>query len=158
MRNIPAVLLILILIVSCDQDEKLTDITMHCEFHEYLLTPCFYGIHNFSRDEIVIRNNAAYLKFQDSIRIEIYEMNCEDEQLPSIDFERYTLIGKKTFGGGCSVQYRRKIFDDKANNLIRYKISARYSGDCAMGLVSWNWALIPSIPDYYMVVFEVREL
>ncbi len=158
MRNIPAVLLILILIASCDQDEKLTDITMHCEFHEDLLTPCFYGIHNFGHDEIVIRDNAAYLKFQDSIRIEIHQMNCEDEQLPTIDFERYTLIGKHTSGGGCSVKYSRRIFDDKAKNLIMYKISAKYSGNCSMGLVSWNWALIPKIPDYYIVVFEVKEL
>jgi len=157
MKNIIIVLLTLMLFISCDKNEDLVDITSQCKFYDDILNPCFYAIHNSDYDEIVFRNNEAYQEFQDSIRGTIAYMNCETAKLSSIDFKKYTLIGKKTSGGGCSVNYQRKIFDDKVNKIIKYKISAIYSGYCAMLISSWNWAFIPKLSDDYMVEFQITE-
>jgi hypothetical protein len=136
-----------------------TDITSSSIFPEDFIAPCFYGVYTTNDySEIVIRDEKSYRELQDSIRIQIIYHDCDSEKLPHIDFQKYTLLARKTQGGGCNVVYWRGIYKDPVNKVIKYQIRVIYSGSCAMLIHNRNWALIPKIPDDYTVIFETEEI
>ena len=55
-----------------------------------------------------------------------------------INFEKYSLIGKYTEGGGCDVNYNREIIDHKIENKIVYSIDVEYTGICTMLITNMN--------------------
>ena len=155
MRAAVCILLILIT-TSCNKDE-FTEITRQCKFTDDLITPCFSAIHKSGYDQIIIKDNKAYQEFQDSIRDEIYGLDCEAAELSPVNFSKYILIGKRTSGGGCSADFSRRIFIDTGSKTVKYQISIRYSGNCAMLISSWNWAFIPKPSDDYNFEFVVTQ-
>ena len=76
--------------------------------------------------------------------------------MPSIDFSQYTLLGKYTQGGGCSINFARKVYIDDTNKKIIYSVRVIEEGACEMLGMSMNWALVPKIPSDYIVEFEVK--
>lgn len=82
---------------------------------------------------------------------------CKDFKLPPIDFSQYTLLGKYTEGGGCSIDFKRNVAWDDANKKVAYSIDIIEIGACMKLAVSMNWILVPKIPPNYNVIFEVKE-
>ena len=82
---------------------------------------------------------------------------CENFVLPSIDFSQSTLLGKYTYGSGCSVTFERHVYIDDANRQIIYSITVIEEGNCEMLGMSMNWIIIPKVPQGYSVVFEVQS-
>ena len=151
------VLLVYSLLFAACENDKLIELTEQCEFHENLLGSCFSGIGDCGYDEIVITDSESYQHFGNVIRIHPVNVDCDTAALPYIDFNGYTLLGKRTSGGGCSAYYDRKIFKDKKDKRIIYKIEVQYGGACAMLIGSWNWISIPKLLEGYSVEFKVNQ-
>lgn len=81
---------------------------------------------------------------------------CEDFQLPSIDFSQNTLLGKYAQGGGCSIDFIRKIYKDESNKKITFSIKVDEKGSCEKLGMSMNWVLIPKFSSDYNLEFEVK--
>lgn len=151
-----SICLILLIIVfsSC---EKYEDLTEQIEFIEssYFGT-CFSGTPSGIDTEVIIRDNKSYQEYFNQKRISPYNLDCDTAGLPNINFDKHSLIGKYTEGGGCEVSYDREILDNKWKNKIIYTITAEYSGDCYMLITNMNWALIPKLKNKYEVEFIVE--
>lgn len=145
-----------LILVSCNKDSEVIDITDDCEFYDNILSTCFYGTSGSEYDEIVFRDNDSYQEFGDIVRIYPVNLDCDTAQLPIIDFNNYSLLTKRTNGGGCSATYKRKVIKDAENKKIIYEIAVDYEGTCEMLLGSRNWALVPKILDDYNVEFVLR--
>jgi len=115
--------------------------------------PCYW---NFYDREIIIKDEQSYLEFGDTIRLEIYNLDCPAIPLPELDFDNYFLAGKFTHGGGCSVTYEREIIADDENQKLIYKIDADYTGFCKMLITNMNWVLIPRTYSEYSIEFRVE--
>jgi len=155
-RKIFIVLIQIIILASCEKIDKVVDLTNECEFHDNILTTCFSGISDSKYDEIVISDNETYQAFGHAIRIHPVNVDCDTAQLPFINFNKYSLLGKRTTGGGCSAKYERKIIKDLENEKIIYQISVIYEGDCYMLISSMNWVFIPKLSPDYKVEFELN--
>ncbi|MBN2611982.1 MAG: hypothetical protein JXB00_10540 [Bacteroidales bacterium] len=150
------ILSILFVIPGCEKNDELTDITNQVEFLEpNFFGTCFSGFFDEGYSEVVIKDEASYQEFGDSVRIHPFNLNCDTAVLPSIDFSKYSLIGKLTSVGGCNAYSVRQVFRDENGKEIVYKIHVEYSGSCDMLIVSMNWALVPKIPKGFTVEFCV---
>lgn len=145
--------LTLLLFTNCKKEE----ITSEVQF----LTNSYFGDCFFysasESDEIVLRNQDEYESYFAVLRQSSHNKDCSEAVPTAIDFDTYTLIGHRTSGGGCSVEYDRKV-EQKGNKEVIYHITATYSGLCMMLISDMNWALIPKIKKRTDVIFEVEEL
>ena len=142
-----AIILSLIVLFGC---EKLEDITMQVEFLEPdFFGNCFAGrpIASDRKLEVIITDNESFLQY----------WKCDSADLPEINFDTYSLIGKYTEGGGCDANYDREIIDNIRRNKIVYTIEVDYNGFCSMLITNMNWALIPRLKEHYQVEFIVRQ-
>jgi len=144
-------------LASCEESESLIDISDQVQFLNVdFFGPCFYGPVDKKYHEITFTDNQSYQIFGNSIRVNLYNMDCQSADITIIDFNKYSLIGKYTSGGGCSSQYERQILDDKVNKKLIYKIKVQYSGDCELYFFNMNWALIPKLENGYKIEFQVE--
>jgi len=146
----------LLLVFSCAKDSSIIEITGNSQFPDDLFRQCFWS-QTREGEEFVIRDNEQLLQLADTFRQASYGADCDTAQLPSIDFDKYTLIFMQTNGGGCSADFDRKVFKDEENKNIIYEISVTYQGLCEMYITNKNWALVPKVPDDYSVVFKLVE-
>lgn len=156
-RLVPVQILLFVFFLSCEKDCEIRDITDQCIFHEEFLSPCFHGITSSEYNEIVISDTTVYYQFGHAIRIFPCNLNCDTARLPPIDFSKYTLLGKRTYGGGCTAEYVRQVFEDKCEKMIIYEINVEYSGGCDMLIGNWNWVYIPKLPVDFTVAFRVSQ-
>jgi len=149
-------ILLVVFVTCCVKNDKDDDSTIQVKYlPNNFFGPCFDDYFGKTFDEIIITNNVSYKLFGDSIRSKAINLNCSNTIITPIDFSKYILIGKYTIGGGCSVTYKRQIIDDEENKKITYQITTTYSGTCYKSFFSFNWALIPKIPDEYTLEFQV---
>ncbi len=114
------------------------------------------GTSDFPSDkdrEFIINSNQEY---QTLIGYKVRIQECEDFKLPQIDFSQYTLLGKYTQGGGCSVDFVSKVYKDDSKKKISYSIKIDEEGYCEKLVESMNWVLIPKVPFDYSVEFEIE--
>ena len=141
---------------GCEKYEDLSDLV---EFYESsYFGACFSGMPSGIDTEVNITNNESYLEYFNKKRIHPVNLNCDTAKLPEIDFNKYSLIGKYTEGGGCDVSYDREIINNKRKNKIVYTINVEYTGLCDMLITNMNWALIPKLKKNYDVEFIVEEV
>lgn len=74
--------------------------------------------------------------------------------LPAIDFFSYTLLGLEV-SGSCETKFIREVM--RSNDGAHYKVTVKSCGTCKKMSYSYNWVLIPKIPDNAVVTFEVKE-
>ncbi len=145
-----------ILFVTC---EKYEDLTGKVEFIKpVFFGVCFSGMPAGLDTEIVITDSESYFEYFNQKRIYPYNSGCDTAELPAIDFNTYSLIGKYTEGGGCDVNFQREIIDYIREKKIVYTIKVEYTGNCYMLITCMNWALIPSLKDDYVVEFYCAEI
>ena len=82
-------------------------------------------------------------------------ISCKDIARPVINFSEKTLIGKSVGVSGCGASFDKNVYKDTKNKKIIYEIKARGSGFCMGWFESYNWILIPKIPEDYKVEFKL---
>ena len=80
---------------------------------------------------------------------------CENVQLPNIDFNTATLLGKTTVSCGCNIIYSRSVYKNEESKEMIYSIVIKSEGTCEIAATAGNWILIDKIPSDYEVKFEV---
>jgi len=143
----------LLLFTQCKKEEITSDVQFLTNTY---FGDCFFYSASES-DEIVLRDQEEYESYFAALRQSSSNKDCSEAMPTAIDFDKYTLIGHSTSGGGCSVEYDRKV-EQKGNKEVTYHITATYSGLCKMLISNMNWALIPKIKDRTDVIFDVEEV
>ena len=75
----------------------------------------------------------------------------------TIDFSKYSVLEKEVNTGGCSVVIERNVSKNIKHKKILYTITVHQCGGCEKLNISWNWVLVPKIPEDYTVEFKVIE-
>ncbi len=140
---------------SSNMQGEYHDISDQCIFKVDIGSACFQVFHNSSLDEVIIKNELEYEDFMNSTRSR-NSKDCMNAKLPYINFGKYMLIGKKT-SGTCRATSNYLVSVDYKNRKVKYTIGVDYSGNCRMKVMSWNFACIPKVLDYYTIDFEVVE-
>ena len=156
MKNISYITLVfftLLLFTECKKEEITSDVQFLTNSY---FGDCFFYSASES-DEIVLRDQEEYASYFETLRQSSYNNDCSEAVPTAIDFDKYTLVGQRTSGGGCSVEYERTL-EKKGNKEVTYHITAIYSGLCMMLISDMNWALIPKIKNRTDVIFEVEEI
>ena len=152
------VFICILLTRGCEDVEINMDITGQIEFPgPSLFGACFSGVYSRHPDEIIITDSKSFQDFCNSLRREINNIDCQSADIPFIDFEKSSLIGKYTWGGGCSSERVRQVIDDKFNKRLIYIIRENYFGGCELMYFSMNWAIIPKPGPGYKVEFRVSQ-
>lgn len=74
----------------------------------------------------------------------------------TIDFSKKTLLGKHISGGGCTIEFFRKVYNDDIEKKLSYSITVVEDGACAKAGSSMNWITVPKIPTTYQVEFVIN--
>ena len=75
--------------------------------------------------------------------------------LPTIDFQKYTLISLKTQFGGCQeTPIIRQVLRDDSQKKITYKVTVSGCGDCAKNHSYMNWLKIPKVNFDYQILYD----
>lgn len=85
-------------------------------------------------------------------------VECKNFTLPEIDFSQKTLLGMYADGGGCDIEFEKKVFRDDRKKEYRYIVTIIETGTCLKMGLSMNWITVPKIPDDYKVVFETKKI
>ena len=80
---------------------------------------------------------------------------CENYQMPAIDFDKFMLIGNTFFTGGCAAgnKFKINIFRDDGKKIFRYSLGTRIA-PCRGTTSHDEWILTERLPDDYKIVFE----
>jgi hypothetical protein len=150
------ILAVFLILTSCGNDDYI-DITDQCTFINIFSPSCFVEPSGEDNNEYIFKDSSNYLSFIDTNRLNSSSINCDTASALTIDFENYVLLGKYAEGGGCSVNFKKRIYRDIINQEIIYKIDVKASGWCDMLVYSNNWVLIPKSLFYEDVIFSVDE-
>jgi len=138
-------------LTSCSKEDITTDVQF---LEASYFGNCFY-YSGENPKSIVIRDQDTYENY--FARKSAVNKDCSNALLTPIDFDKYTLIGHWTGGGGCTVSYDRNVIQ-QGNKEVIYSVSAVYSGFCEMYIFNMNWALIPKLKNRTDVVFNIEEV
>lgn len=96
-----------------------------------------------------------YVIQSDSANIFQLQVSFDDiETVEEIDFSNYTLLGL-TASGTCNAIFKRDVSRNNATKKVIYSIEVMECGTCKKLKLSYNWVLVPKIPNDYEVLFEV---
>jgi hypothetical protein len=145
-----------ILFISCSQDES-----TKYENPPIILDENWVEITDTSSIEIkcldgdkidekyIIRDSNAYNDFYEIL----WQYNdCPDYELPSIDFDKYTLLGYITRTGECDII--RQVFKNDSDKKIMYHLEITITSNRKILITNYNWMLIPKTPEDYMVIID----
>lgn len=92
----------------------------------------------------LIRNDSVY-------RTAFYNPS----NLPSIDFAQYDLLGN--YGNGyCKISFHKEVTADSAAKNYHYRLFVYHCSTYHQkGCSSYNWVLVPKLPQGWTVTFEV---
>lgn len=113
----------------------------------------FCLLNNTNEAGIVINDSAAYYQF-------FANEGCSEHiigQLPAINFNEKTLLGKKSTTMACFPFYRRNVYAITNDQLYVYEIKVTGGNVvCDSILVNYNWISIPKLPANYEVDFVLN--
>lgn len=73
---------------------------------------------------------------------------------PGINFSKYSLLGFHASGTGCSVSFKKNIYQNDKDLTILYQLQVIEIGDCKTTIYDRNLILVPKIPVDYEVIFQ----
>ncbi|HPX58934.1 MAG TPA: hypothetical protein PLL02_00720 [Bacteroidales bacterium] len=73
----------------------------------------------------------------------------------AIDFSKYSVLEKEVQTAGCSIVCERNVSKDTKNKKIVYTVTVHQCGGCEKLNTSWNWVLVPKIPEDYSIEYKV---
>lgn len=151
-------IVITLLLIGCQKTEDITpDVQFLKTGFNGFFGECFGGIFSLSNEAIVIRNQEEYKEVFEKNKNTFQPEKCENVSLPSIDFQKHTLIGKITMNTGCSTTYDRRV-EQRGNQETIYHITITETGGCQPSRTTMNWALIPKIKKRTDVTFNVATI
>ncbi len=156
MKKYFPLLFILVILAACTPQET-EEITSDCIFNLPLDVFCFSARPDTSYNELVITNEEEYAVYLDFCRMIMSDNRCDTVTAPEFDFDSMILLGKYSEGGGCSVDYERRVLLDPAQKTLRYEITVTYYGNCLMLITNMNRVLVPRPPDHYRVEIVLNE-
>lgn len=139
-------------------DPSPIDISDQCTFSDQtILSKCYWrGAWSFQDSELIFKDEENFQTYGSQIKKK--DAKCQEEFLPAIDFSKYSLLSKRTKGGGCSDHYRRRVYNDPSRKVILYEVIVEYVGTCEKLCGNFNWVVVPKIPEDYTVEFVVKEV
>ncbi len=103
--------------------------------------------------EYIIKNNAEY---QELLRVRSSHPNCSGYDLPTIDFNQYTLIGYLSPASGCiTPTINHEVIKTSQGNYVIDIIITEYGG-CKPNWDVGFWCLIPKLENNTFVEFNVN--
>ncbi len=98
---------------------------------------------------LIITTDADFKAFVD------YRMSgCTSKNaIPTIEFNKHSLIGFMQRTPGCNVAFHRKLTIDHAAKTYTYSIAKEVCTGCNTQIANPNYVLVPAIPTDYKVVF-----
>ena len=102
-------------------------------------------------------SSAGYLITNDSAYQALLSGNAFDStscDAPNIDFDKYFLLGLYT-SGQCNVKTERVVEEVKEKSKYHYQVKVKSCGSCKVAITSYNWVLVPKLPDNWTVTFDV---
>lgn len=163
MRRLAIILMTVgLFVISCEKEKdtyKSPDTSIEAVYLKNShFGDCFSGLIVDDPDGIVITTDEQYQALGDSCRaLWMSSVMCDTANLPDIDFNKYSLIGKYVAGGGCDVVIDNNLEIDTLNLKYIYSIHNTFEGICEMFIMNMNWALVPAIPGNYEVEFRVQR-
>lgn len=85
---------------------------------------------------------------------------CEwGKEPPVIDFSSKILLGQFAMGGGCSIEYVKRVNRFDEDKKLVYTVEVKEKGRCDKAGFSMNWITIPKslVPSGYGVEFVVEK-
>lgn len=83
---------------------------------------------------------------------------AELDSFPEIDFSKYSLLGKDTHGGGCSIAgYDIEFYENRVGQEYVLRVRVRQRGNCSMFIGKQTWILVPRQLAGSTVRFDVRN-
>jgi len=102
---------------------------------------------------IIIRNKVEFDSF-----VNTKMKNCSSlNTIPSVDFQKNSLIGNMVSVAACNVAFKRNLTVDHSLKTYTYSITTDKCTGCNQLLRSPNFVLTPPIPVDYTVKFEVID-
>jgi len=147
------------LLQSCNKesqdDYKKSEIALQAIYDPPFYFSCFSF--ELIPNEVVINDSVSYKVLENSMLVKT-SPGCDTAHFAKIDFNKYTLIGKKVNLSLCD-SVTREIAVDTVHQKYIYSIRVkRHVGVCAAVLkISMNWVLVPKLPDDYKVDFDYSE-
>lgn len=102
--------------------------------------------------DFVIRSQAEADALQATRSPRIY---CKDAVVPTVDFSRELLLGRRVSVDACSAEFARKVYRDEQKRRLVYDITPQKNGTCATPIINLNWVAVPATPDF-VVTFKVN--
>jgi len=143
------ILLLLLLVNSCSKNPKCSGEDKNLGLIKSSFTiPCFPKT---GQNTFIIDNDSNFTKtFTDTL---IGYIPCD---LPIIDFNSNTLLGLYA-EGQCEVKFIRNVTLSNDECQYFYKINVNECGSCKKLDCSYNWVIVPKLPDGWTVVFETTN-
>ena len=107
------------------------------------------------KQAFLVQNDKEYEKLAILLRNENVE--CDNIDPPTIDFDEYSLLGVFASGSGCTVDYDRVLYKQEGLVNYTYEVTINMAGNCNMYSSSMNWVLVPKILDKHSVDFCVKQ-
>jgi hypothetical protein len=139
---------IILLLTSCNKDD---DNSLSANFFEF--DDCFSAI-PLKDTELVISSEEEYLEFQELTRRH-FTLNCENAELPKVNFDTQILMGVFSFVSSCNVSYKRSVYYESNTDSYTYAIAVSPEGACEMLITSFNCAIVPKQSESTEVAFSI---
>jgi hypothetical protein len=76
------------------------------------------------------------------------------EDVQTIDFNYYSLLGLYADAGGCIWSVTREVTQMDNEKQYHYKVTAYACGICKKEFYDHNWVIVPKLPEGWTVTFE----
>lgn len=155
MKTTIGLLLFILFVVGCscsnEDDNGITELKVVYMESELECFSCI-NVHNYYCEYII--NDEESFNSLDTIRYE--GSGCDTVELPEINFNEKTLLGKYVgIVGFCDIDCKKKIEKIESAKKYVYTIEIDTAGMGHCGYVRMNWALVPKLPEDYTVEFNL---
>lgn len=98
-------------------------------------------------------NQTEFIITNDSQLVNAFVGGCTP---PSIDFNNHTILGLYTTGK-CEVKYIREVIRNEEDKKYEYTVTLKQCGLCKRAALSYNWVIVPKLPNGWTVDFKIKE-
>ncbi|OFY84035.1 MAG: hypothetical protein A3F72_18625 [Bacteroidetes bacterium RIFCSPLOWO2_12_FULL_35_15] len=96
-----------------------------------------------------------YKEYKDLLTIRSPHPDCENYELPPIDFNNYTLLGVVSSTAGCSNPIISHFVTKNTNNEFILNVNSEQRGLCERNWRIKIWCLIPKVTDKSKIKFNI---
>lgn len=102
------------------------------------------------QDNFVVRDSASFS--------DLFADCPTPFSIPAINFETASVLGISATATGCERYFRRRVEELPDEQIYVYRLEIQECGMCEPLVLQNHWAVVPKVPDDYLVIFEVIYL